>query len=186
MPRMSRSYCKNTPFRKMGFSQRSSCKAQGLIKRTGKSNKGKYVKSPKYKHIISRSRNTNKFRIKNYKSKSPLFYKRKKSISRRTGKRNPRVPRKTKRENIRHSSDLFTDENPKGTVKGLKFINAKEARKSVKRLRSLYKNKKITYAHMRQIGTTMEQRSRFHSHPTKNIKEANKVWKSFNKSFSKH
>jgi len=177
MARMSRSYCKNTPVRKMGFSQRSSCKAQGLIKRTGKSNKGKYIKSPKYKsHII--------YKVK--KSKSPLFYKRKKSISRRTGKRNPRVPRKTKRENIRHSSDLFTDENPKGTVKGLKFVNAKEARKSVKRLRSLYKNKKITYAHMRQIGTTMEQRSRFHSHPTKNIKEANKVWKKFNKSFSKH
>lgn len=38
---------------------------------------------------------------------------------------------------------------------------------------------------MRQIGVTMEQRSRFHSHPTKDIKEANKVWKKFNKSFKK-
>jgi hypothetical protein len=31
----------------------------------------------------------------------------------------------------------------------------------------------------------MEQRSRYHSHPTKDIKEANKVWKRFNKSFKK-
>jgi hypothetical protein len=170
MPRMSRAYCRKTPVSKMGFSQKSSCKAQGLIKRTGKKNKGKYIRSPKYyKHKV----------------KSPLFYKRKKSISRRTGKSNPRVPRKTKKENIKHSSDLFTDENPKGTVHGLKFVNAKEARKSVKRLRSLYKRKKITFAHMRQIVTTMEQRSRYHSHPTKDIKAGNKVWKSFNRSFKK-
>ena len=164
---MSREYCKRTPVSKMGFSQRSSCKAQGLIKRTGKKNKGKYIRSPKHR------------------VKSPLFYKRKKSISRRSGKSNPRVPRKGKKENIKHSSDLFTDENPKGTVKGLKFVNAKEARKSVKRLRNLYKRKKISFAHMRQIGTTMEQRSRYHSYPTKDIKAANKVWKSFNKSFKK-
>jgi hypothetical protein len=44
----------------MGFSQRASCKAQGLIKRTGKSNKGKYLKSTpkgtrrKYKKSIKR------------------------------------------------------------------------------------------------------------------------------------
>ncbi len=117
------------------------------------------------------------------KSKSPLFYKRKRSIARRTGKRNPRVPRKNSRENIKHSSDLFTDENPKGTVHGMKFVNPTEARRSVRKLKKLYKSRKISFAHMRQIGVTMEQRSRFHSHPTKNIKEANKVWKKFNKSF---
>lgn len=33
----------------MGFTQKSSCKAQGFIKRTSKINKGKYVVSPKYK-----------------------------------------------------------------------------------------------------------------------------------------
>jgi predicted GIY-YIG superfamily endonuclease len=48
MPRMSRQYCKKTPIKKMGFSQKASCKAQGLIKRTSKRFKGKYVKSPKY------------------------------------------------------------------------------------------------------------------------------------------
>jgi hypothetical protein len=38
---------------------------------------------------------------------------------------------------------------------------------------------------MRQIGTTMEQRSKHHSYPNKNIREANKVWKKFNRSFKK-
>lgn len=49
MPRMSRKYCLSTSLKKMGFSQKSSCKAQGLLKRTSKQNKGKYVISSKYK-----------------------------------------------------------------------------------------------------------------------------------------
>ena len=49
MPRESRKYCKTTPVRKMGFTQRASCKAQGLVKRTSKKSKGRYVKSPKYR-----------------------------------------------------------------------------------------------------------------------------------------
>lgn len=49
MTRMSRKYCKTTSPRKMGFSQKSSCKAQGLLKRTSKKLKGKYVISPLYK-----------------------------------------------------------------------------------------------------------------------------------------
>ena len=117
---------------------------------------------------------------------SKTFYRRKKYYSRKTHKKNPRVPRSRKYYKSEDHSDLYTDEKPKGTVKGLKFKSREEALKSVKRLKKLYKSNRITYAHMRQIGTTMEQRSRFHSHPTKNIKEANKVWKKFNKSFSKH
>ena len=49
MPKMSRNYCKTTPIKKMGFSQKASCKAQGIIPRTSKKMKGKYVKSTKYK-----------------------------------------------------------------------------------------------------------------------------------------
>lgn len=54
MPRMSRKYCLSTSPSKMGFSQKSSCKAQGLLKRTSKKNKGKYVVSPKYKSNIKK------------------------------------------------------------------------------------------------------------------------------------
>ena len=119
---------------------------------------------------------------------SKKFYKRMSYYRRRSGKSNPRIPRKTKKKtykNIRDHSDLFTDENPKGTVKGLKFKNKQEAKKSVKKLRSLYKSKKITFSHMRQIGVTFEQRAKYHIHKNKDIKEGEKVWKNFNRSFKK-
>ena len=119
---------------------------------------------------------------------SKKFYKRMSYYRRRSGKSNPRIPKKTKKKtykNPRDHSDLYNDENPKGTVHGLKFKNKQEAKKSIKRLRSLYKNKKITFAHLRQIGTTMEQRAKYHAHPNKNIKEGMKVWRSFNRSFKK-
>ena len=119
---------------------------------------------------------------------SKKFYKRMSYYRRRSGKSNPRIPRKTKKKtykNIRDHSDLFTDENPKGTVKGLKFKNKQEAKKSVKKLRSLYKSKKITFSHMRQIGVTFEQRAKYHAHSNKDIKEGMRVWRSFNRSFKK-
>ena len=49
MSSMSKKYCSSTSPRKMGFSQKASCKAQGLLKRTSKKYNGKYVISPKYK-----------------------------------------------------------------------------------------------------------------------------------------
>lgn len=97
----------------------------------------------------------------------------------------PRVPKRYRGEPPQHHSDLFTDENPRGTVKGLRFRNDKDARESVRKLKKLYNSRKISYAHMRQIGLTMEQRSRYHAHPTKGIKDGNKVWKLFNRSFKK-
>ncbi len=42
--------------RPRGFSMIAHCKAIGKIKRTGKKNKGKYIKSPKYR----RSKRTRK------------------------------------------------------------------------------------------------------------------------------
>ncbi len=42
-------YCRRTRISDMGFSQISSCKAQGIIPRTSKTNKGKKVVSPKYR-----------------------------------------------------------------------------------------------------------------------------------------
>ena len=36
MPAASKEYCKKTPVRKMGFTQKASCKAQGLLERTSK------------------------------------------------------------------------------------------------------------------------------------------------------
>jgi hypothetical protein len=51
MPVAKKSQCKHPK----GFSQIASCKAQGLIPRTSKKNKGKYVISPKYKKSKKKS-----------------------------------------------------------------------------------------------------------------------------------
>ena len=48
---MSRKYCLSTSPRKMGFSQKASCKAQGLLKRTSKKYKGKYVNQENLKDV---------------------------------------------------------------------------------------------------------------------------------------
>jgi len=63
MPSMSREYCKKTPVSKMGFSQKASCKAQGLIARSSRTLKGKFVKSqsPKYRtSLFSDAKNKKK------------------------------------------------------------------------------------------------------------------------------
>jgi len=65
----------------------------------------------------SRSKSKSKSRSRSI-GNSPLFYKRLKNIG--YGKR---VPKKFEGENPSHHSDLFTDENPKGTVHGLKIKN---------------------------------------------------------------
>lgn len=62
MPVASKKQCKNP----RGFSQIASCKAQGLIPRTSKKNKGKYIKSKKYKKSLNRSSRYKKKR--SYKS----------------------------------------------------------------------------------------------------------------------
>ncbi len=49
MTKVSKKYCLKTPIKKMGFSQKASCKSQGYIKRDSKQYKGKKIKSPKYK-----------------------------------------------------------------------------------------------------------------------------------------
>ena len=69
----------------------------------------------------------------------------------------PRIPRKKgqRRSSSKHS-DLYTDENPKGTIKGLKFATVKDAQKSVSKIKGSGK----THAHKIQAAIAMEQRAR--------------------------
>jgi hypothetical protein len=117
----------------------------------------------------SRSRSRSKKR-----SNSPTFYKRLQRLP-----KDSRVPSKRKNEDPRHHSDLFTDENPEGTVHNLRFRNKEEAEESVSKLKRMLKNKEITFAHAVQIALTMTQRSKYHYHQTQGIKEGHKVWKSY-------
>ena len=72
-------------------------------------------------------------------------------------KSNPRIPRKPGQPaRSKKHSDLYTDENPKGTIKGLKFATRDDAVKSVSKIRNSGRSK----AHKIQAAIAMEQRAR--------------------------
>ena len=72
-------------------------------------------------------------------------------------KSNPRIPRKKgQRRNSKKHSDLYTDENPKGTIKGLGFATVSRATASVAKI----KRSRKTHAHKIQAAIAMEQRAR--------------------------
>ena len=69
----------------------------------------------------------------------------------------PRKPRKKgQHRNSSSHSDLYTDENPKGTIKGLKFATVKDAKASVSKINGSGKK----HAHKIQAAVAMEQRAK--------------------------
>jgi hypothetical protein len=93
-----------------------------------------------------------------------------------------RVPRKPgqKAGSDKHS-DLYTDENPKGTIHGLGFTDAETARTSVNKI----KNSGKTHAHKIQAAIAMSQRAKVASERAKDPKKkkdlgaAHKVYQSY-------
>ena len=68
-----------------------------------------------------------------------------------------RIPRKKGQPaGSKKHSDLYTDENPKGTIHGLKFATVKDAKRSVNKIKRSGK----THAHKIQAAVAMEQRAR--------------------------
>ena len=68
-----------------------------------------------------------------------------------------RIPRKKGQPaNSKKHSDLYTDENPKGTIHGLKFATVDDAKASVAKIKSSGKS----HAHKIQAAIAMEQRAR--------------------------
>lgn len=88
---------------------------------------------------------------------------------------NPRIPKKYEGQDPSEHSDLYTDEDPEGTIQGLGFKDAETARKSIR----LIKQSDRTHAHKVQAAMAMEQRARFHPNATKGIKDAQKIYASF-------
>ena len=70
------------------------------------------------------------------------------------GKRIPR--KKGQPANSKKHSDLYTDENPKGTIKGLGFKDVATAKASVAKIKSSSRS----HAHKIQAAIAMEQRAR--------------------------
>ena len=83
----------------------------------------------------------------------------------------PRIPRrKGQRANSKKHSDLYTDENPKGTITKLKFATVKDARASVSRIRRSGRS----HAHKTQAAIAMAQRARVAGKPS-----ADRVYRAF-------
>ena len=68
-----------------------------------------------------------------------------------------RIPKKSGQpdKSDKHS-DLYTDEDPKGTIQGLKFATTQDAKESVSKI----KNSGRSHAHKIQAAIAMEQRAR--------------------------
>ena len=72
-------------------------------------------------------------------------------------KKGGRIPRKKgQKRNSKKHSDLYTDENPKGTIHGLKFATVKDAEASVRKIKSSGRK----HAHKVQAAVAMEQRAK--------------------------
>ena len=70
---------------------------------------------------------------------------------------NKRIPRKKGQPaNSKKHSDLYTDENPKGTIHGLKFATVEDAKASVAKIKGSGKS----HAHKIQAAIAMEQRAK--------------------------
>ena len=68
-----------------------------------------------------------------------------------------RIPRKKGQPaNSKKHSDLYTDENPKGTIHGLKFATVDDAKASVAKIKKSGRK----HAHQIQAAIAMEQRAR--------------------------
>ena len=69
----------------------------------------------------------------------------------------PRVPRKKgQAAKSKKHSDLYTDEDPKGTITGLKFATVKDAEASVRKIKTSGRS----HAHKTQAAIAMEQRAK--------------------------
>ena len=74
---------------------------------------------------------------------------------------------------------LYSDDNPKDTIKDLHYGTGKESEESVQKLESLYKQKKISHQRAVSTANTMHNRAKFHANPNVGIKAGEKVWKNY-------
>ena len=71
--------------------------------------------------------------------------------------------------------ELYSDRNPKTTIKGFGYGNAKKARNTLKKLRKL--NKPEVYKF--QVVNTMYYRAKHHKYRTNDMERAMKVFKKY-------
>merc|ERR1711907_418057 len=121
-----------------GFSQKAHCQ--------GKKKKMNEEKDKRLSKIVKQLRKS----VKSHKKQADY-------IEKVNEESNPRIPRKKGQPaNSKKHSDLYTDENPKGTIHGLGFKDVASAKASVSKIR----NSSRSHAHKIQAAVAMEQRAR--------------------------
>jgi len=162
--------------RGVGLHANYSSQAPGTMRPFITANKKKNEVSDKLKLAVL------KRKIKAYKDKvfkktmstikSPLF----------AGEDANRIPQKPgQKDKSNKHSDLYTDEDPKGTIHGLKFTDGPSARKSVNKIKSSGR----THAHKIQAAIAMSQRAKVASERAKDPEKkkdlgvAHKVYQSY-------
>ena len=71
--------------------------------------------------------------------------------------------------------ELYSDRNPKTTIKGFGYKDAKKARNTLKKLKKLNKPEVYNF----QVINTMYYRAKHHKYRTKDMEEAMKVFKKY-------
>tara|TARA_Y100001938_G_scaffold146669_1_gene226027 strand:+ start:6750 stop:7301 length:552 start_codon:yes stop_codon:yes gene_type:complete len=92
-----------------------------------------------------------------------------------------RVPRKYKSQDPKQHSDLYTDEDPKDTIKGLGFVDGAKAKESINKIDRSGR----PHAHKMQAAMAMHQRARVaadrakNPDSKKNLHAAEKIYKAY-------
>tara|TARA_B100000925_G_scaffold193020_1_gene146071 strand:+ start:378 stop:629 length:252 start_codon:yes stop_codon:yes gene_type:complete len=73
------------------------------------------------------------------------------------------------------NNELYTDKNPKTTIKGLGFKDEKKAKDTLKKI----KKKSLTY--QKQVVITMYYRAKYHPHKNSEMKKAMLVFEKWMK-----
>ena len=99
-----------------------------------------------------------------------------------SAEKNPRIPRKPgQKAGSKKHSDLYTDENPRGTIHGLGFTDGAKARQSASKIKGSGK----THAHKMQAAIAMSQRAKVASQRAKDpekkksLGQAHKVYQNY-------
>ena len=71
--------------------------------------------------------------------------------------------------------ELYSDRNPKTTIKGFGYKNAQKAKNTLKKLKTLNKPEVYNF----QVINTMYYRAKHHKYRTKDMEEAMKVFKKY-------
>ncbi len=71
--------------------------------------------------------------------------------------------------------ELYSDRNPKTTIKGFGYANAKKARATLKKLRKVKRPEVYKF----QVVNTMYYRAKHHKYRTKDMEAAMKVFKKY-------